>query len=102
MGSHKGLKGLLRGPKFSGNHSTVIPTAIPVVLAAKESPHVTKIGLGIITPVRAGAQPHIKFTSVSGGLKMQVRGNNAVQLFWLYTTEPDTVIKDITTKWENR
>lgn len=95
------IKGLLKGPKFSGNHSTVIACAIPAIIAAKESPHVTKIGLGIISPIRP-SKAHIKFTMVSGGLKMQVRGTNAVQLFWLYTKEPDTVIKDITTKWENR
>jgi hypothetical protein len=94
-------KGLLKGPKFSGNHSTVIPCAVAAIVAAKDSRHVTKIGLGIITPVRP-AKAHIKFTQVSGGLKMQIRGQNAVQIFWLYTTEPDTVIKDITAKWENR
>lgn len=99
MGQH--LKGLLRGSKFSGKHSTVIDTAVPAVEAAKESKHVTKIALGIIQPVRP-SQPHIKFTPVSGGLKMQVRGNNAVQIFWIYTTEPDTVIADITAKWESR
>lgn len=95
------VKGLLKGPKFSGSHSTVIDCAIPAVAAAKLSPYITKIGLGIITPVRP-AKPHIKFTAVSGGLKMQVRGTNAVQLFWLYTTEPTIVIKDLTAKWEAR
>ena len=91
-------KGLLRGPKFNGKHSTVIPTAIPVVQAAKECQHVMKIALGLITPVRAGA-PHLKFTPVSGGLKMQVRGANAVQIFWLYTTRPEDVIRAIEGKW---
>ena len=100
MGHH--LKGLLRGLKFSGNHSTVIDPAVPAVEAAKESKHVTKIALGIIKPVHPSQHPHIKFTPVSGGLKMQVRGNNAVQIFWIYTTEPDTVIADITAKWESR
>src|SRR5208282_1390820 len=88
------LKGLLRGPKFNGKHSTVIPTAVPVVEAAKDCPHVTKIALGIITPLRAG-QPHLKFTPMSGGLKMQVRGANAVQIFWLYTTRPEDTIREI-------
>lgn len=95
------VKGLLKGPKFSGNHSTVIPCAIPAIEAAKESLHVSKIGLGVITPVRP-AKAHIKFTQVSGGLKMQVRGTNAVQIFWLYTTEPDVVVADIKSRWEKR
>lgn len=97
----KHIKGLLRGSKFSGNHSTIIDQAIPAVAAAKESTSVTKIGLGVITPVRP-SQPHIKFTEVSGGVKMQVRGTNSVQIFWLYTVEPTTVIAEITAKWKDR
>ena len=94
-------KGLLKGAKFGGNHSTVIPDAEVAVLAAKNSPHVTKYSLGIISPVRP-SQPRLKFSSVSGGLKMQVRGINAVQIIWLYTTEPDKVITEITEKWNAR
>src|ERR1700685_384410 len=94
-------KGLLRGPKFNGRHSTVIPSAIPAVEAAKACQHVTKIGLGVITPIRA-AEEHLKFTPVSGGLKMQVRGTHAVQVFWVYTTHPDEVIEEITRKWDTR
>jgi hypothetical protein len=59
---------------------------------------VSKIALGIITPLRAG-KPHLKFSPVSGGLKMQVRGAHAVQILWLYTTRPDDVIAEITAKW---
>jgi len=95
------IKGLLKGPKFNGRHSTVIPSAIAAVEAARDSQHVTKIGLGIITPLKAG-QEHLKFTPVSGGLKMQVRGTHAVQVFWLYTTRPEEAIEEITRKWEER
>ena len=92
------IKGLLRGPKFNGKHSTVIATAIPMVEAAKVCQHVTKIALGIIKPIGAG-RPHLKFTPMSGGLKMQVRGANAVQIFWLYTTQPDETVAEIEAKW---
>jgi hypothetical protein len=95
------IKGLLRGPKFNGRHSTVIPSAVPVVEAARDCHDVTKIALGVITPIKAGAE-HLKFLSVSGGLKMQVRGAHAVQVFWLYTTSPEAVIEAITHAWENR
>jgi len=95
------LKGLLRGPKFNGKHSTVIDTAIPMVEAARDSAHVTKIALGVITPLRAG-RPHLKFTPVSGGLKMQVRGANAVQIFWLYTTQPNEVIRQMESQWNHK
>ena len=91
-------KGLLRGPKFNGRHSTVIPSAVPVVEAARDCEHVSKIALGVITPIRAGRE-RLKFTPVSGGLKIQVRGTHAVQVFWIYTTEPEAAMKEITGKW---
>ena len=93
------LRGLLKGSKFNGRHSTVIPNAIAAIEAARDSPLVSKIALGVITPVRA-AEAHLKFTPVSGGLKMQVRGTHAVQIIWLYTTRPDEVIAEITKKWD--
>lgn len=79
----------------------MIPSAIPVVEAARDCPHVTKIALGVITPIRA-AEEHLKFTPVSGGLKMQVRGTHAVQVFYVYTTRPDEVIEEINRKWDMR
>jgi hypothetical protein len=95
------IKGLLRGPKFNGRHSTVIPSAIPAVEAARDSAHVTKIALGVITPIKTG-QEHLKFSAVSGGLKMQVRGVHAIQVFWLYSTSPDEAIAEIQRKWDLR
>lgn len=94
-------RGLLKGSKFNGRHSTVIPDAIPAVEAARDCPLVSKIALGVITPVRS-AEEHLKFTPVSGGLKMQVRGTHAVQVFWIYTTQPDSVEEEITKKWNER
>ncbi len=94
-------RGLLKGPKFNGRHSTVIDSAIPALEAARDSTLVTKIALGVITPIRVGAE-HLKFTPASGCLKMQVRGTNAVQTFWVYTTSPDAVVAEITAKWKSR
>ena len=48
------------------------------------------------------AEERLKFTKVSGGLKMQVRGTHAVQIFWLYTTRPEDVIAEIMKKWNDR
>ena len=94
-------KGLLKGAKFNGKHSTVIPSAIPAVEAAKSSAYVTKIALGVITPSKA-AEERLKFTKASGALKMQVRGTHAVQVFWVYTNRPDEAIEEITAKWDAR
>ncbi len=79
----------------------MIPSAVPAVEAARDCELVTKIALGVITPIRPGRE-HLKFSPASGGLKMQVRGTNAVQTFWVYTTRPDEVIEEITRKWEAR
>jgi hypothetical protein len=95
------IKGLLKGAKFNGRHSTVIPSAIPAVEAAKSCAHVTKIALGVITPTKS-SEERLKFTPGSGGLKMQVRGTHAVQVFWLYTNRPDEVIAEVTQKWNER
>ena len=95
------VRGLLKGSKFNGRHSTVIPSAIPVVEAAKTCQYVTKIALGVITPAKM-AEERLKFTPVSGGLRMQVRGTHAVQVFWLYTNRPEDVIEEITRKWTGR
>ena len=95
------IRGLLKGAKFNGRHSTVIPSAIPAVEAARDCAEVSKIALGVITPMRA-SEEHLKFTPVSGGLKMQVRGTHAVQVFWLYTTRPDDAIAEIQKKWDAR
>ena len=93
------IKGLLKGAKFNGRHSTVIPSAIPVVEAARDCEHVSKISLGVITPISKG-KPHIKFTETAGGLRMQVRGDTAVQIFYLYTTRPQDVIGEVTKAWK--
>ena len=99
--AHNTPKGLLKGSKVTRSHTTVIEAAIPAVSAAKESPHVSKIVIGVIKPTKTG-QPHIKFTPIQAGLRMQVRGNSAVQIFFVYTDRPDDVIREITEKWEER
>ena len=95
------VRGLLQGAKFNGRHSTVIPDAIPAVEAARDCPHVTNIALGVITPLHKGKE-HLKLTPASGALKMQVRGANAVQVFWLYTTDAEAAMAEIMKKWDAR
>lgn len=79
----------------------MIPGAIPAVQAARDCAQVTKIALGVITPIRPGPE-HLKFTPATGCLKMQVRGTNAVQTFCVYTTCPEAVVEEITQKWDER
>ena len=79
----------------------MIPDAIPAVEAARDCVHVTKIALGVITPIKTSKEL-LKFSEVSGGLKMQVRGVHAIQVFWLYTTRPEDVVEELQKKWDER
>jgi len=99
--AHNTPKGLLKGSKVTRSHATVIEAAISAVNAAKEHPRVSKIVIGIIKPTKTG-QPHIKFTAIQAGLRMQVRGNSAVQIFFVYTDSPEEVMREIAEKWEDR
>jgi hypothetical protein len=95
-------KGLLKGAKTNRNHHTTIKEAVNAIKVAKECPHVTKISLGLIKPITPlrGAAPHLKFIEMSGGLRMQVRGQESVQFIWLYTTAPAETITFINERWE--
>jgi hypothetical protein len=76
-------KGLLRGNKFNGRHSTVIPDAEAFLLCAKDIEIVSKISIGLITPCSVGPT-RIKIKEDQHALRVQVRGKNAVQTFYLY------------------
>jgi len=65
-------RGLLKGSKFNGRQLDRDPSAIAAVEAARDCSHVSKIALGVIISIERAE--HLKFTPVSGGLKMQVEG----------------------------
>jgi hypothetical protein len=87
--------------KLDGFRSSRHSTVTPMVDAARNGPHVSKIALGVTTPIRA-AEERSQFTPVSGGLKMQVRGTRAVRIFWFYTTRLEDVIAEIMNKSRER
>ena len=98
---HNIPKGLLKKGKFSLSHTTAIEDAIPLLRAAKNSPSVTKIVLGKIDPLRP-SKPHLRFTHILAGLKMQVRGKNAVQIFFVYTTKPLETERHLQKIWSGK
>lgn len=102
MAKSKKSKGVLRGAKTNRNsHSTMIPEAITAVKIAKECLHVTKVSLGLIERCSSlrGKKPHLKFVDMGGGLRMQVRGQDAVQFIWIYTKAPKETMEFVMTKW---
>lgn len=92
------MKGLLKGRKFSNKHSTVIPAAVPVVAFAKGLPEVRRIVIGLISPTSCGPR-RLKISDVPAGLKAQVRGPDAVQLLFIYTSDPGGVAARLTAFW---
>lgn len=83
-------RGLLRGPKFNGRHTTLIDAAIPVVEQLRDDPRVTKIIIGVITS-RRGKTTTIKAVPVNAGLRLTIAAPKNVQELYVYTSDPDGV-----------
>jgi len=71
--------------------------AYPAVSAAKSHPPLSKIVIGRHQAHEDRAPPpHIKFTPIQAGLRMQVRVTQALfQISLFYTDRPDDVIREI-------
>lgn len=83
-------RGLLKGPKFNGRHTTLIDAAVPVVVQLRDDPRVTKIIIGVIT-ARRGKTTTIKAVPINAGLKLTIAAPRNVQELYAYTTDPDGV-----------
>ncbi len=78
-------RGLLKGPKFNGKHTTLIAAAERVVRLVRDDPRVTKIVIGIITS-RRGHTTTIKAVPITAGLRVTIIAPHNVQELFLYTT----------------
>ncbi len=79
-------RGLLRGPKFSGKHTTLIAGAQRVVERLRDDPRVRKIVIGVITS-RRGRTNSIKATPIDAGLRLAVISSTNVQELFIYTDD---------------
>ncbi|HEX2915693.1 MAG TPA: DUF2103 domain-containing protein [Chloroflexia bacterium] len=87
-------RGLLRGPKFNGKHSTVIAPAYPAIEFLREDNRVTKIVIGVIKP-RKGSGINLKVVTIEAGLRIVVAGPSSVQQFYAYTSQPEEVKSEL-------
>lgn len=71
-------RGLLRGPKFNGKHTTLIAAAQRIVVLMRDDPRVKKIVIGMITS-RRGRTTAIKATPINAGLQVTVISPQNVQ-----------------------
>lgn len=79
-------KGLLKGPKFNGKHTTLIAAAQRAVVALRDDPRVTKIVIGMITS-RRGRTTALKATPINAGLRITVVSPQNVQELYVYTDD---------------
>ena len=83
-------RGLLKGPKFNGRHTTLIAAAIPIVARLRDDPRVTKIIIGVITS-RRGKTTAVKAQAIDAGLRITVAAPRNVQELYAYTADPEGV-----------
>lgn len=87
-------RGLLRGPKFNGRHTTLIDAAVPVVANLRADPRVTKIIIGVIKS-RRGSTTTLKAMPIPAGLRITVSAPRYVQELFAYTTDHQAVRDDL-------
>lgn len=83
-------RGLLRGPKFNGKHTTLIAPAIPMVELLRDDDRVTKIVIGVIKP-RKSTGITLKAVTIEAGLRLMLGGPSSIQQFFAYTADPEGV-----------
>lgn len=81
--------------KISSSHSTIIDAAEKLVDTASRLPEVKKISLGLIKIAKGGDQYRLKIQDTQSGLKITVRGKSAVQTIYIYTSEKDSVKRQL-------
>jgi hypothetical protein len=91
------MRGLLRGPKFNGRHTTLIDAAVPVVAQLRDDPRITKIIIGVIKS-RRGNTTTLKATPIPAGLRITISAPRYVQELFAYTSEPEAVRTDLGAK----
>ncbi|MEX1027626.1 MAG: hypothetical protein WD049_06425 [Candidatus Paceibacterota bacterium] len=95
-------KNLSADPKITTTHQTVIDGAVPVLDRLRKLKTVSKIVIGPIAANRSRT-PRIKCLPLrlpdgrqGAGLIVKVQGTGAVQQFWVYTSDPDSVKEHLT------
>ncbi|MCA9388474.1 hypothetical protein KC644_01790 [Candidatus Berkelbacteria bacterium] len=82
--------------KTTRSHTTVIDAAKPILRALDNFDGVEKIALGQIKVIKGKSGPkRVKITKADAGLKLLVKGNNSIQVIWVYTKQHRNVARII-------
>jgi len=82
-----GKKGVLKGPKFNGRHTTYIDAAEPLIVAARDLDCITKITIGPIENTHAHGSHFRIRPQPSGALKLLISGGGASQTLYIHVTD---------------
>lgn len=74
-------KGVLKGTKFNGRHSTYNRVAEEIILAIKKHPEVKKIVLGPIKNIGPGHR-RVSMREDKGQVRIYCRDSGSVQILW--------------------
>jgi hypothetical protein len=82
-------KGARSGGKYTGSHTTVVPSAGEIADIAERCSYVTKIALGFIKAGLPSAKglKRLKVMTDEGSLLFTVRGNTSQQELRVYATD---------------
>ncbi len=94
-------RGLLKGPKGSNHHTSVIDDAIVIIETAKITPEVTKVRPALISG-KGSRKRRLKFFPLDAGLKVVVYGTNCQQDVYVYTPSPEIVERKLCDAWTKR
>lgn len=91
----------IAGKKVAKGHSTIIDEAEKLLKFLYKHPLVDKIVTSEIKSIEHGPR-RIKITKIEAGLKLMIRGINARQLVFVYTTQPEITAKQIEEFWQKK
>jgi hypothetical protein len=94
-------KGVLKGPKFNGRHTTYIDAAEPLIVAARDLACVTKVTIGPIENTHAHGSHFRIRPQPSGALKLLVSGGGASQTLFVFTTDAATTEAELHRAWDS-
>ncbi len=93
-------KGMLKGSKFNGRHSTYIDAAKPIINAARDLDCITRITLGPIENSGSGGS-HLRIRPAPpAALKVIVSGGGAVQTLFIFTDDVAQAEAALTHAWK--
>ena len=80
--------------KITNSHSSATESTNKIIKSLKKTGLVSKISLGIIKKTKGkSGNINLKYSSISGGLKVTIVGGGTVQEIYIYTDKTEEIKK---------